>query len=341
MNDGTPESGCRRRHFLRTVAGTAATGLALGSCGGADWEPPAQSSGSQIFGPRARARNPFVTADGRPVLVSVEGRDFARMLSRGLEALGGLQRLIAGGQDVLVKPNLNAAEEYPGISRPSSIAAVVREAKAVTTGVVSVGDDGFDSGPQVYSYLDLRPTVESVGGVLTTFSDTHRVRREGWAASRPDFHVYAAVYGAPVVINLCNLKRHEAASYTCAIKNNVGTVTGSGGEGTRSYLHSESDDFFGTLAEIAACINPELQIVDAQSVLTRNGPFVSWGVPVEANRLILCGDMVATDVYCCGLLAALDDSFGDSTGGHQVQRAVLLGLGEHVLSRVEILEITA
>ena len=40
---------------------------------------------------------------------------------------------IPGGADVLVNPNFNLPEDYPGISRASSVAAVVREVRSVTT----------------------------------------------------------------------------------------------------------------------------------------------------------------------------------------------------------------
>ncbi len=343
MTDETRRGRCRRRDFLKAAGGAAGSALALSSCGGdgavSDWQAPVDSS--PIASPRIGLANPYLTADGRPLLVSVEGSDFAAMLRRGLQALGELQRLVPTNQNVLVKANFNSAEDYPATSHPSHIASLVSELRAVTTGVVSVGDEGFDPGPAVYSYLDLQPTIEAVGGVVTTFSDTYRVRRQGWDASRPDFHVFAAVHDAPVLVNLCNLKRHHTAHYTCAIKNNVGTVAGSGGGQTRAYLHGESQDFFGDLAEIAACVNPDLHVVDALSVLSQGGPFLADGVPVAGNRLIISGDMVATDAYCVRLLDEVDPSFRTSGGDRQTGPAAGLGLGERDLNTVEVLEVTA
>jgi uncharacterized protein (DUF362 family) len=285
--------------------------------------------------------NPFVTGDGTPILVSVEGQDFDAMLDRGLEVLGGLQRLVSASTQVLVNPNFNMAERYPGISRASSVAAVVRETRTVTSGTITVADEGYDPGPQVYAYLGLDDIVRDAGGVVEPFTDTYRVRPAQWSAEEPAFRVYSLAYDAPIIISLCNVKRHHLADYSCAIKNNVGVIPGSGASDTRHYLHYDSGDFMGTLAEVAALVNPELFVVDAQSILARTGPSVTDGDTVRADRLILCGDMVATDAYCTRLLEAYDPGYRASRAQPLLQRAADLGLGQPDLNQVEVHEITA
>jgi len=341
------DHGCPRRRFLREVAGTAAA-LGVGACGGGGGSPsspgsattPTPSAPVAALGPRVRQPNPFVTADGRPVLVSVEGRDFDLMLERGLRELGGLARLISGGSDVLVNPNFNLAEEYPGISRASSVVAVVREARAVTTGQVAVADEGYDPGPAVYTYLGLYDAVAAVGGEVGGFGQTHAVRREAWAPSRPNFEVYTLAYEAPIILSLCNVKRHRLAGYSCAIKNNVGIVPGSGATLTRAWLHSPANDLLNEVAEIAGLVNPELFIVDAQSILTVRGPSIAEGVPVEAHRLILCGDMLATDAYCTRLLEAYDPGYQARAADRLLGISAALGLGQPDLAQVDVRELT-
>jgi uncharacterized protein (DUF362 family) len=262
------------------------------------------------------------------------------MLERGLRSLGGLGRLIPGDSHVLVNPNFNMAEPYPGISRASSVADVVGAVREVTTGTIAVADEGYDPGPSVYAYLDLHDTVEDAGGQVGGFDSTYAVRREAWAVSKPNFEVYTLAYDAPVILSLCNVKRHQLAGYSCAIKNNVGIVPGSGMSFTRSYLHRESPDFLGELAEIAALVNPELFIVDAQMVLARRGPSYYDGDPVEANRLVLCGDMVATDAYCTRLLEAYDPTWAAVRADTLLRQAAQLGLGQPDLGQVEVRELT-
>jgi uncharacterized protein (DUF362 family) len=323
-----------RRRFLSGLTGCAATAFALGSNSASGGQAT-----SPIFGPRQRKPNPFVTEDGKPILVCVEGKDFHVRLEAALEALGGLTKLIPADSNVLIKPNFNAAEVYPGISRVSSIKAIISEIRGLTSGIIRVGDVGYDPASVVYNYLNLYPEVESVGGVVSEFKESYRVRREEWSPLKPDFEVYASVYDAPIILNLCNIKRHRWARYTCAIKNNVGAVPAAVTTSTREHLHYDGE-FKNDIIAIASFVNPELNIVDAKSILTKNGPFVAWGEPVEVNKLIVCGDMVATDAYCLRLLEQHDGFFKADTQANFLERASALGLGEMDLSKVEVLELT-
>ncbi|MCK4835717.1 MAG: DUF362 domain-containing protein [Candidatus Aminicenantes bacterium] len=326
-----------RREFLKTFSGMAASALVLGSCS----PSPGSENGEepQALVPRTGVTNPFVTDTGRPILVCVRGTDFARMLRAGMETLGGFGRLV-GNRDVLIKPNLNHCDPFPGISSPDSIIDIVREVQLSSTGNIFVGDMGHET--NVYGYLNLESLVTSAGATLLNFGEFYKVRRSTWETGRPDFMVYSDVYNAPVIISTCCLKRHSWASLTCAIKCNVGCVNGPGAGGTRHYLHYQSQNFMQELAEIAGLINLELTIVDARSILTRGGPMIQNGTVVDGvNRIIICGDMVATDVYCAGIMEEYDDTFSISSIEETLQHAVELGLGTSDLNQVEIIEIQA
>ena len=332
--------GLSRRNFLKGLSGAAAAALVGASCessksSSAPETPPTASS---ALPPRSRLANAFVNGRGQPILVCVTGTDFATMLAAGISRLGGLNRLIGANQDVLIKPNCNAPEPFPGISDANSVAAIVREVKKVTAGTVSAGDQGYY--PFSYDYAGMGPAVEQAGGKILILSDTTDVRRNTWASNVPDFKVYSEVYDAPVIINTCVLKRHHTAIFSCSLKNCVGTVAGPGAVLTRRFLHYEAPDFMSVVADIAGVVNPDLNIVDARSVLTKGGPSYQDGVVVDAHKLILCGDSVATDVYCAGILEDLDDSFTAASAMFTVQSAVVLGLGTSDLSQVEIVEIS-
>jgi uncharacterized protein (DUF362 family) len=331
-----------RRDFLRGLSGAAAAALIGGSCESSKTSsssPENPPAGSTALPPRNKLANAFVNQAGQPLLVCVTGTDFAAMLAAGISRLGGLNRLIGAGQDVLVKPNCNAPEPYPGISDANSVAAIIQEVKKVTTGTVSAGDQGYY--PFSFNFAGMGPAVEQAGGRLLTLVNTYDVRRNTWAANVPDFKVYTDVYDAPVIINTCVIKRHHTAIFTCALKNNVGAVAGPGAVLTRNFLHYQSPDFTSVVADIAGVVNPDLNIVDARSVLTEGGPSYQDGVVVDAHKLILCGDIVATDVYCAGILESLDDGFTAASAMSTVDFAVFLGLGTSDLDQVEIIEISA
>ena len=100
-----------RREFVKTLSGAAASAFLFGSC---SMDADSSDNGnnnetSQVYGPRTGAANPYVTSDGRPILVSVTGTSFAAMLTAGLEAIGGLNKLINNNQDVLINAKYAAA----------------------------------------------------------------------------------------------------------------------------------------------------------------------------------------------------------------------------------------
>ncbi len=107
------------------------------------------------YPPRIRVPNPFVSNEGKPLLVAVIGSDFKTMLKTGLEKIGGLSKLIDNNQDVLIKPNLNAVDVYPAISSADSIATLAEEVAIITAGKVKVGDVGFHPTSSVYEHLNL------------------------------------------------------------------------------------------------------------------------------------------------------------------------------------------
>jgi uncharacterized protein (DUF362 family) len=337
----TKTHGLSRRDFLKSLSGAAASAIILGSCEESETSKSEPSKEEPtVLSPRSRASNVFVTQGGKPILVCVTGTDFEAMLAAGLSKLGGLSKLISANQDVLIKPNCNANEPYPGITDTHSLLSIINEVKKVTGGTVSVGDQGYVHSALVYPSSGMDPKVEQAGAKLITLTEIYNVRQTSWASNIPDFNVYADVYDAPVIINTCVLKRHHTANYTCAIKNNVGAVAGPDAALTRRYLHYDSEDFMNTVAEIAGVINPELNIVDARTVLTVRGPSYDSGIPVDANKIVLCGDIVATDRYCAEILAAHDQEFTVNMALPIIGRAEYLGMGTKDLSEVKIIEIS-
>lgn len=328
-----------RRHFLKCLSGAAASAVFLSSCDKTTTNPD-DTDEPITLNPRIKTANPYVTNAGKPILVCVTGTDFSKMLSEGLSALGGLNKLIGGSDDVIIKPNCNAAEPYPGMSDVHSLVTTVKEVGYVTSGTVTVADQGYEPAPGVYSYSQMDPLITQAGAELPVMSQTYLVKRSGWNLNTQNLKVYSTIYDAPVIINSCVLKRHHTADHSCALKNLVGTVSGPGLISTRYHLHREALDFKETLAEIAFSVNPELNIVDARTVLTAAGPSYYSGVLVQANKIVLCGDIVATDVYCQQILADLDPDFPPESRSGVTGYAEALGMGTTDLSQVKIIEIS-
>jgi uncharacterized protein (DUF362 family) len=156
--------------------------------------------------------------------------------------------------------------------------------------------------------------------------------------------VARTLHEAEVIVNLPVIKRHGAARFTCALKNHFGSVYGPLRFVAHEKIKSEENGelfFDRALAEFADAVRPELNIIDGRSMLIRGGPSLSGKAEVKSgvNRLILCGDMVAADVYCSKLMEEHDDSYSVDMIKSQLETAERLGLGVRDLKNVVVKEI--
>src|SRR3972149_676413 len=68
--------------------------------------------------------------EGRPLLVIVGGTDIDAMVDAGIEALGGLARVLAGAREVVLKPNTNQRDPFPSTTAPETVRAVAPPLRA-------------------------------------------------------------------------------------------------------------------------------------------------------------------------------------------------------------------
>jgi uncharacterized protein (DUF362 family) len=317
-----------------------------------------------VQGARPGIPNPYV-AEGKPLIVSVQGKDPERMLRAALEALGGLKPLVGGGAEVLIKPNFIFRQPFPITTDPEMIfltTQLLREAGAS-------GVEVFDA-PGTYLLGTERETsnfndIVSRGkkqGIAVTIGDAGRRReyvktkKEGWRAY-PEIIVHKKVHQAPVIVNMPCLKRHHTSFLTCALKNQFGAIYGAQrwdshirGEGVKKGIKGsdarteapfrDETHFMTALAEFADAVRPELSIVDARAILTKGGPTRGKGEVKEGiNRFILSGDMVALDTYCSRIMEEHDETYFTDMIVPYLRVAERLEVGTMDLNQVKIIEL--
>ena len=79
-------------------------------------------------------------------------------------------------------------------------------------------------------------------------------------------------------------------------RDNVGAVQGSDASSTRAYLHYESSDFLGTLADIAGLVNPELFVVARQNRQRNSALFEAANVDVVMQRSDIIARTIITAI---------------------------------------------
>lgn len=297
--------------------------------------------------------NPFVAA-GKPLLVAVEGEDLHAMLRAGIEALGGLDPLARLSREAIFRGNYVASQPYPVTTAPEFVLAVADELKRAGVSKTSL----FDShGTRLSAAIPPDHILRRLGvldkltqgGVpvlARDFADPDEfvfVRNPDWPIAKP-VAVHRLLHEAPVVVSLPVVKRHTAVNFTCALKMHFGSVA----MADRLLVHTkDGQDRSGLmhqrLVHFADAVKPQLNIVDARSILARNGPELSGGAEIVSgvNKIILSGDMVAVDAYCARLMARHDDTFKLDMIAPQLKHAAALGLGKADLDDVKVVEIRA
>jgi uncharacterized protein (DUF362 family) len=330
-----------RRDLFRVGIG-AGGALAAGLSSSCAWSPAPC---------REVAPNPF-TRGGRPLLVAVQGEDLDAMLQAGIEALGGLDRLLSFGQEAVFRANYVARQPYPVTTAPEFIAAVGRQLKTCgfrrrtlfdshgSALVTASAPDAIMRGLGVHEQLG-KEGIEVVSRDFLDAGEFRPVRNAAWRISSP-VGLHRMLHEAGVVISLPVVKRHGAARFTCALKMHFGSVAMADRIIThKKGMRGDSEFFDERLVNFADAVKPQLNIVDARAILTRSGPTLSAGGRVvrDVNRIIFCGDMVATDAYCARLLAEHDETFSLDMVERQLKIAGALKIGTADLDAVRIVEI--
>ena len=338
------DAGCDRRGFLRRMlqAGAGISGATLlGGLG----------SGCALRVPACKSAPPnlFVEA-GQPLLVSVEGEDLGAMLKAGIAALGGLGKLRGLDRKAILKGNYVAAQPYPVTTPADFIVAVSRAMKASgferTTlfeahGTRLVPKLAPEAGMRHVGVFDevQRQGVEVLAADFFERDDFKLVRNPAWPI-RAAVAVHRVIDESPVVVSLPVVKRHGSARFTCALKMHFGSVA----MADRLVAHKNERNgayFDQRLVHFADAAKPQLNLVDARVLLARSGPALSAASEVVkgVNRIVLCGDMVATDAYCARLLARHDPTFSVEMIDRQLKHASELGLGTANLDAIKIVEL--
>ncbi|MBN1504534.1 MAG: DUF362 domain-containing protein [Candidatus Eisenbacteria bacterium] len=221
---------------------------------------------------------------------------------KGLEALGGLKRLVKPGWRVLLKPNLLSARppERAVTTHPSLIAVLAREVKACGA-VPFLGDSSagaLKGVSRVYKNTGMEDVCNREGVEIVGFEvagiHTRTLNGRTYTISRP-------VLDADFVINVPKLKTHTLEVYTGAIKNMFGAIPGLAKAGWHK-AHPKPDEFAEVLVDVFSLTKPGLNVMDA--IVAMEGPGPSSGTPRQMGLVLFSTDGLAMDVVACEIIGA-------------------------------------
>jgi len=273
-----------------------------------------------------RLQNTF--AQRRPIdLVAVRGGDPVAMYRRAIREMGGMQAFVKRGQRVVVKPNIawDVTPERAANTNPELVGAIVRDCVAAGASRVFVFDHTVDQWQRAYETSGIERAAREAGALVVP-GNLERDYREVQIPGAKRLHtakVHHQILEADVFINVPVLKHHASTTVTIAMKNLMGIVW------DRRFWHR--NDLHQCIADFCLYRVPDLNIVDAYLVMTRNGPRgVSEADLARMKSLVISKDIVAVDAASTLIFGAQPQDIG------HIRLAAQMNIGQINLDRLNI-----
>ncbi len=272
---------------------------------------------------RVKKSNLF-TDEGKALVsrVQCEG-ELKQDISRAVAAIGGFERLVEPGDQILVKPNFNTSDPPPASSDPRFVKAVIELLYEHGAASVVLGESSMFrlSTRETMGQAGMLQAAEEAGAQVVAFDEGDWVPvRTGGRFLKKVALARAAVEAAKIVYLPC-LKTHRFADFTVSLKLAMGFVRGRDRVGMHIRRLREK------LVDLNLAIAPDLVIVDGRRAFISGGPME--GEVREPDLILASGDRVAVDVEALKVI--------QSYAGHSLQadpwelpmirRAVELKLG--------------
>ena len=307
-----------RRQFIILMTATG-LGATLVSCGGA--EP--------LTLQEARREAPPPTSD-QAYLAVARGGDPKAITRAAIAAVGGIERFVKDGDDVIVKPNICVdyrTYEYGATTNPEVVAALVELCLGAGAKRVRVMDMPFGGGPETaYANSGIADAVKAVDGKMEIMNRA-KFKEVNIPEGQDITHwpVYWEVLTADVLINVPVAKHHNLARLSLGGKNLLGVVL------KPSRMHANLGQ---RVADLASLVRPTLTVVDAVRTLMAHGPTGGNLADVrQSDTVIVSHDIVAADAYAATLFEWASEDIA------YIKAAADMGLGTLDLDAIKIEEI--
>lgn len=243
-----------------------------------------------------RLQPPPVT--DKPYMSVTRGQVPAQLVETAIASLGGIERFVKPGDDVIIKPNMCVAYrtyEYAATTNPEVVGTLVN--LCVNSGAkrVRVMDNPFGgSAEEAYENSGIGEAVRNAGGEMELMAKMkYSDYSIPYGRDITSWSFYRDIVEADVLINVPIAKHHGNTRLTLGMKNLIGITGDMGG------LH---ENLAQRIADINTLIRPDLNIVDAIRILTNNGPQGGSLSDVKlTNTIIASPDIVAADSYAATL----------------------------------------
>src|SRR4030066_161218 len=298
----------------------------------------------------------ILTAGGMLSAMAMDERVFASENKKAKVSLiktsdrqSGVKRAIdllninpAKDKNVLLKPNFNTADAFPGSTHNDTLINLIQHLKRMGAKSITIGErSGPPDTASVLKEKGIYDLSKKLGVGLINFEE---LPPDGWIRIRPEkshwingFDVAKPVLDSKCIITTCCLKTHGYGGvFTMSLKLSVGITH----KKNMRELHTSFRSMRKMIAEINQAYNPSLILLDAIEAFVDGGP--AKGTRKRADVIIAGTDRIAIDAVGIAILKGLGSN--EAIMGkrifeqEQIVRAVELGLG---VSKPEDIEIVA
>ncbi len=234
-------------------------------------------------------------------------------------------------KDVLLKPNFNTADQYPGSTHNDTLINLILQLKRMAAKGITIGErSGPPDTAEVLKQKGIYAICRDMNVKLINFEE---LPEDQWVKVKPQgghwrngFYVAKPVLDSECIVSTCCLKTHGYGGvFTMSLKLSVGITH----KKNMTELHSSLLSMRKMIAEINQAYKPALILLDAIEVFADAGPMM--GPRKNADAIIAGTDRIAIDAV--GLAVLKEIGSNKAIMGkkifqqEQIARAVELGLG--------------
>jgi uncharacterized protein (DUF362 family) len=232
-----------------------------------------------------------------PLVAQVQGESPYEITKRAVAEIGGLGKIIARGDVVMVKPNIgwNRTVEQAACTNPEVLRALIELIFTAGAKKVIVMDNSCHKAEDCYQRSGIEAMAKKAGAEVRYCDDNRLVTHDFKGEVLGKWPVFRDFLEVNKFINVPILKHHGSAGLTIAMKNLYGILGGNRGK-----LHREQGE---NIVDLANGFTSHLVLVDAYRVLMRNGPVggrlsdVELRKTVIASTHIMHADVAATVLF--------------------------------------------
>ncbi len=279
-----------RREFLRDLGATAAAAGGFTALGFLTYsEEPVR----RVVEVAAQLKDFRVELPAvLPQLAVVRGADPEALVREALHLLGGIQRFIAKGDRVLIKPNVgwDRQPEQAANTNPQVVAAVARLCREAGAEQVLVTDVSLNDPKRSFFRSGIEEAALAAGAEVKLPGSNDFIDTDMQGELLKTWPVARYYHEVDKVINIPIVKHHSLCGCTLAMKNLYGVIGG-----RRNQLHQK---IHTSIVDLAHAVKPTLTVMDAVRVLKHNGPTGGSLQDVVRENTVIAGvDQVAIDAY--------------------------------------------